>query len=250
MPSRGGQGPPQHERRWPSVGDVPATIALLPSPLVGHVPWEPVADVLRGSGLDSLVVQLPGKVSGPDDVVRAFRAALPADRELVLVPHSNAGLYTPLLAAEVRPVASVFVDAALPTIEPSTGLAPPALLRFLTDLVDGDGILPPWSRWWDEAETATLFPDDRVRDHVRAREPRLPLSYFEGFLAVPAGWTTEACGYLAFGDTYAEEVAAARRYGWPTEILPGRHLHLLHDPEGVADAVLRLLDRLAAASTG
>jgi hypothetical protein len=229
---------------------VPATIALLPSPLLGHVAWEPVADVLRGRGRDTLVAQLPWKVRGPDDVVRAFRAALPADSELVLVPHSNAGLYTPLLAAEVRPVGSVFVDAALPTTEPSTALAPRALLRSLTDLVDGEGLLPPWSRWWDEAEIVSLFPNDRVRDQVRAGEPRLPLSYFEGLLPVPAGWAAGACGYLAFGDTYAEEVAAARRYGWPTEVLPGRHLHLLHDPEGVADAVLRLLDRLAAAPTG
>jgi hypothetical protein len=229
---------------------VPATIALLPSPLLGHVTWEPVADVLRGRGRDTLVLRLPPKDRGPEDVVRAFREALPVDDELVLVPHSNAGLYTPLLAAEVPAVASVFVDAALPTTQPSTGLAPPALLRFLTDLVDGEELLPPWSRWWDEAEIATLFPDDRSRDHVCAGEPRLPLSYFQGSLPVPAGWVTTACGYLAFGHTYAEEVAAARRYGWPTEVLPGRHLHLLHDPDGVADAVLRLLDRLAAGPTG
>jgi hypothetical protein len=37
-----------------------------------------------------------------------------------------------------------------------------------------------------------------------------------------------------------------RRYGWPTEVVPGRDLHLLHDPGSVADAVLRLLDQVAA----
>ena len=51
--------------------------------------------------------------------------------------------------------------------------------------------------------------------------------------------------YLAFGKTYAEETVAARRYGWPVSVVPGGHLHQLHDPAGVADAIRRLLGLLA-----
>ena len=39
--------------------------------------------------------------------------------------------------------------------------------------------------------------------------------------------------YLAFGDTYADEVAFALAHRWPLSVLPGRHLQMLHDPAGV-----------------
>jgi hypothetical protein len=229
---------------------VRATVVLLPSPLTGPVAWEPVADVLRAAGWDTVVADLPEAVAAPDDVVRAFRAALPVDHDVVLVPHSNAGLYVPLLAAGVRHATCVFVDAALPMTPASTRLAPAPMLRFLAGLADDEGVLPPWSRWWDEADLVRLFPSDSWRERVRAAEPRLPLSYFEGSVRVPERWAAGPCAYLAFGRTYGDELALARRHGWPTEVIPGGHLHLLHDPQAVVDAILRLLARLASDPTG
>ena len=85
-----------------------------------------------------------------------------------------------------------------------------------------------------------VFPDAETRAEVEAEQPRLPLSYFRARLRVPDGWARRPCAYLAFGDTYAEEVAFAREHGWPVTVLDGRHLHQLHDPAAVGAAVVAL----------
>lgn len=224
---------------------MPATLVLLPSPLLGPVAWAPVAEALAEGGWTVVVADLPSRFSEPGDVLDAFVQSLPLCNDLVLVPHSNAGLYAASMAGSGRHVATVFVDAALPPAGASTTrLAPPELLDFLAGLVDADGRLPPWTRWWDDAEVDQLFPDAAWRRHVEASAPRLPLTYFESSLPVAAGWATSACAYLAFGATYAEELARARQHGWPVDVIGGGHLHMLHEPVLVAGGILRLLDRL------
>jgi len=59
------------------------------------------------------------------DALEDFLAALP-DEPVVLVPHSNAGLYVPALAVRRRVLATVFVDAALPPTNARTTTAAPA----------------------------------------------------------------------------------------------------------------------------
>ena len=162
--------------------------------------------------------------------------------DVVLVPHSNAGLHAPRLADRIGARGVVYVDAALPGDGPETTLAPPRFLAFLEELADADGLLPPWTRWWDD--THGLFPDDATRAAVEAEQPRLPLSYFTGRVPVPDGWADRPSAYLAFGDTYAEEISFALASGWPVTALPGRHLHQLVDPPGVAAAITVLVDRL------
>jgi hypothetical protein len=51
-------------------------------------------------------------------------------------------------------------------------------------------------------------------------------------------------GYLAFGDTNACERGRATDAGWPVRTLPGEHLHMLVDPDGVAAALTDLLGQL------
>jgi hypothetical protein len=60
-------------------------------------------------------------------------------------------------------------------------------------------------------------------------------------------WGDLPYAYLAFGATYADVLAGAREAGWPTDVLPGRHLEVLHAPVVVADRVLALAQRLAGA---
>lgn len=207
-----------------------ADLLLLPSPLLGPAVWAPVAELLGG------------RVTTVDAAV-AVASGL---ADVVLVPHSNAGLWAPSLAAALDARAVVYVDAALPSDGSDAPLAPPRFLEFLSGLADGDGLLPPWTHWWDTAEVDALFPDAATRARVEAEQPRLPLSYFTSRVEVPAGWAERPSAYLAFGETYAEEVAAARARGWPVTVLPGRHLHQLVDPAGVAAAVADLVDRLRA----
>lgn len=217
---------------------MPPTYALLASPLLGPAIWRPVARVLTERGLDVVVPPPPNRAPRtPRDVFDHLLASLPGDRDLTLVPHSNAGAYVPLLANE-RVTAIVFVDAVLPPSAGQLPLAPARLLEFLRDRTEPDGLLPPWTRWWAPQDTDPLFPHPAVRDEVEAEQHRLPLSYFTQQLTVPLGWDERPCAYLAFGDTYAEECTNAAGRGWPVHTLPGRHLHMLVQPDLVAARIV------------
>jgi hypothetical protein len=220
-------------------------LALLPSPLLGAAVWQPVAAHLVRAGW--MVVTPEARVAPrtPGDALRSFLEALPADQDLVLIPHSNAGLYVPAITAERRVVGYVFVDAALPAGYGRTRLAPPGLFDFLAEKADDDGLLPPWTRWWDEDVTG-LFPNVEVREQVEREQRRLPLSYFTQSLPVPADWDTRPGAYLAFGDTYLSERQDAARRGWPVRSLPGEHLHMLVDPPQVAAAINQLTAAIGA----
>lgn len=220
------------------------SLVLLASPLLGPAVWAPVTDLLQSRGHVPLVPALPPVVATPAEVIGGWLREIPVDRDLLLVPHSNAGLYVAALA-QARPVrGTVFVDAALPSGRPTTPTAPPAFRQFLRGLADAEGLLPPWSRWWEPAEVGALFPDPATRAAVEGEQRRLPLSYFDAEVPSPPGWEALPTAYLAFGDTYADERLSAERRGWPVRTLPGEHLHLLADPEGVTGVLLGLIGRL------
>ncbi len=210
-------------------------LVLLPSPLLGPRVWQSVAGLLRAAGRETVVAAV-GEVSTAGEVV--------------LVPHSNAGLYVPGLTEGRRVAGFVFVDAGLPPAGPGrVPLAPAAFREFLAGKADAGGLLPPWTQWWGDG-VDELFPDAATRAEVEAEQTRLPLAYFERTLPVPAGWDGRPGAYLAFGDTYADERAAAEARGWPTRTLDGGHLHMLIDPPAVATAIAALTDQvLAAAAT-
>ncbi len=220
-------------------------LALLASPLLGPAVWRPAAVALHGLGWRVLLV--PRSMEAPrqpQDVREHLLSDLPAEQQVAVVAHSNAGLYVPALAAERPVVATVFADAALPPAAGSTFLAPVGMHRFLEDLADPDGLLPPWTQWWDEQQLAPLFPDSAARAAVESEQHRLPLGYFTATLNVPAGWAERPAAYLAFGDTYQAEREQAKRWGWPVRTMLGEHLHPLMDPTGVAAALDDLLREL------
>jgi hypothetical protein len=136
------------------------------------------------------------------------------------------------LCDQVRGV--VFVDAATP------GAGYHAPREFLTALAGKDGLLPPWTSWWQESDVAELFPDAEVRARVEAEQPRMPLAYYDHLPPAPDDWDRPRCAYLWFAPPYdtAADLASAR--GWPTTHVPGNHLHMLLDPNAVADAVLEM----------
>ena len=169
--------------------------------------------------------------AGVESIVEAA-----ADSPVVLVPHSNSGLLVPSVVARLgeRVHGVAFVDAALP------GIGFYAQRAFLETLVADDGRLPEWTRWWDEADVAALFPDAETRRTVEAEQPRMPLAYYDEVPPAPDGWAVVPCGYLWFGEPYGAAALQAAANGWPTTQVPGGHLHMLFDPDGVADAVLEL----------
>lgn len=213
-------------------------LLLLPSPLLGPAVWAPV-----GERLGARVAE-PAGATDVAAVLAAFQRAGDGLADLVLVPHSNAGLYAPLLAERLGARATVYVDAALPDGAPRTGLARTGFLERLRDLADEDEVLPPWTQWWDDV--GHLFPDAATRRAVEREQPRMPLSYFTSRVDVPPGWTDRPCAYLAFGDTYAEEIGFALAHDWPLTALPGDHLHQLVAPVEVAAAITDLVRRVTA----
>lgn len=224
-------------------------LCLLPSPLLGAAVWAPVASELTREGhAVTLLTTADEAPHTPHDVVEVFVRQIPGDRPVVLVPHSNAGLYVPALTARRDVAANIFVDAGLPPASGSVAVTPPALYTFLEERADDDGLLPPWTQWWDEADVAPLFPNGDVRREVEADQRRLPLSYFSHRVHVPQEWDRTPAGYLAFGDTYAGEKAQAAARGWPVRTLTGHHLHMLVEPEKVALEISSLAESLEATS--
>ncbi|WP_353944908.1 alpha/beta hydrolase [Streptomyces sp. HUAS MG91] len=230
----------------------PTTFVLVHSPSVGPTTWHPVAARLEAAGHRARVPSLlhvgdDGPPFWPRvaEAVRAGLAGVPDDSPVVLVVHSNAGLFLPTIRAALdRPVAaSVLVDAALPSRTGPTPAAPPELLAFLRPLADERGILPRWTDWWDEADITPLFAglaDPAIRRTVTDEQPTLPLSYYEQRIPVPAGWDDHPCSYLLFAPPYEETAADARERGWTVARLPGEHLHQIVDPAGVARAITEL----------
>ena len=215
---------------------------LLPSPFLPAIAYAPLVDALVRRGWGVVVATTTAPPAGPEPVLTASAAVVERERADVVVAHSNAGRYA-LAVASGAPV--VLVDAALPPESGESTLAPEALLDHLAGLADADGLLPPWTRWWPDADVAEVVPDPVVLAGIRAVEPRLPLAYVRARLGAPVGWQQAPQAYLALGDTYAPETAFARGQGWPTAVLEGAgHLHHLVDPDAVAAAVLDLASRL------
>jgi hypothetical protein len=222
---------------------------LLHSPVVGPSTWAPVAERLTGLGCAAIVPSLLNVgVGGPPywpRVVSAVRqevAGTGPAQPLVLVAHSNAGVFVPVIRHGLsRPVAcSVFVDATVPSEDgpmPNTG---EDFLPFLRGLADPEGWLPRWTDWWEAEDVSGLFPDPLTRDIVTAELPRLPLAYYEEKVPVPQGWDDHPCRYLQFSAGYEGEARAAAKRGWQVRSLPGEHLHQLADPAGVAGELIAL----------
>ncbi|NEB79181.1 alpha/beta hydrolase [Streptomyces sp. SID14478] len=221
---------------------------LVHSPSVGPSTWQPVAERLMATGHEAHVPALRDVAAGEPPfwpgiaaAVRSGLGAVRRDRPLVLVAHSNAGLFLPTIREALdHPVAaSVFVDAALPDRTGPTPVAPPELLAFLRPLAV-NGTLPRWTDWWDEADVAPMFPDPQTRRTVVADQPTLPLTYYEQHVPVPAGWPDHPCSYLLFGPPYEPMAAEARARDWQVAQLPGAHLHQLVDPTETAHVLLDL----------
>lgn len=263
------------------------TLVLLHSPLLGPRSWAPVATELAAADHQVAVPSLLGIARGEPpfwprvvDAVGAHLRGSAPGRPVILVAHSNVGFFVPLLArglesgatfyhsvsppsepdraeegkwiGEGRPAGVVvrgclFVDAALPGRAAETPVVPEGAFPFLREKAT-DGVLPPWTEWWEDEEVRSLFPDEATHQAVAAEEPRLPLAYFEQSVPVPAHWDERPCAYVQFSPPYDEAAAYARERGWTVEHLPGGHLHMLAEPAGVARLLTAVADKAGMGS--
>jgi pimeloyl-ACP methyl ester carboxylesterase len=225
-----------------------AAFVLVHSPSVGPLTWAPIARRLEGLGMVAIVPSLLGVADASPpfwpsvaETVRDAIDQLSHDQPVVIVAHSNAGLFVPVIvqATPRRVAGCLFVDAALPSRAGQTPVAPPELLDFLRPKVT-DGRLPQWTAWWDEPDVAPMFPDMQTRRAVSAEQPRLPLSYYEELVPTPAGWDDRPCGYLLFGPPYEPTAKDAQERGWAVDHVPGLHLHQLVDPHAVTGRIVAM----------
>jgi len=218
---------------------------VLPSPFLGSPAYAPLVAALRAGGDDASVATHAAPPVAADLVAGwSTTAERIDDAVLVLVPHSNAGHIAPLVSDRRGGLPIVFMDAALPGSSGASPLVPAGLRSRLADLADSDGLLPAWTRWWPREDLADVLPGDWF-DRIDAIAPRVPLAYVDDTLDVPAGWEQGHCAYLAFGETYAEELVRVRELGWPVRVLgEARHCHFLVGPEAVAGAVRGLTVQL------
>lgn len=234
-----------------------AAIVLIHSPSVGPLTWAPVAQRLEGSGARVVV---PSLVSVADAEPPFWRSVatkvkdaiddIPLDQPVVIVAHSNAGLFVPVIveATSHRVTGCLFVDATLPSQCGPTPAAPAELLDFLRPKAAG-GRLPQWTAWWQESDVAPMFPDMHTRAAVCAEQPRLPLSYYQELVPTPVGWDDRPCGYLLFGAPYEAMANDAAQRGWVIDHVPGRHLHQLVDPDTVTTRIMAMSAAWRSAAT-
>jgi hypothetical protein len=223
---------------------------LVHSPFAGPSTWREVADSLRGRGHDVIVPALSGFERGGAPyweacVAMVVDACRGPHRPLALVGHSAAG---PLLPALTRALAGtvghvVFADAVMAPVAGAAELAPVWMWNRASPLASG-GVLPKWSRWWSPGTMATLVPDESRRREIEDEMPELPLDYLEQVLRVPEHWTRQVgCSYVWFSDAHRDDAGSAAHRSWPVRRVAGGHLHMVVEPEAVADVLVALCGR-------
>lgn len=218
---------------------------LVHSAALGPASWLPLARILVSRGADCVVPDLSHLTDLPGpywpravDIVAEASAQFDEPGPVLLVVHSNAGIFAPVLAGLSRGVVGVvFVDAALPEDPGPTPTAPAEMLTHLKALVGPDGRLPRWSQWWPRHEMGSLVPDEETRYTALADLPRLRMDFFHERVPVPTTWSGVRGAYLRFREAYESEEDRAAAAGWPTATLPGGHLHHVVHPREVVDAI-------------
>jgi hypothetical protein len=230
-------------------------MVLLHSPLVGVQSWGTLPEALRRGGMDAVAVAVDGDDRAPfaeryvGGAVAGVLGAGGLAEPLVLVGHSGAG---PLLGAVGNGLRAVgrpaggylFCDAGLPEaganrLDLLAAEDSEMAAAFWAELERG-GRFPTWS----DADLELVVPDPAARAAlVGSLRPR-GLAFFTEPLPAAAGWPDAPCGYLRLSAVYDRWAEAAAAMGWPTGWLDAGHFHPLVDPEGVAAALLGLVERM------
>jgi hypothetical protein len=214
-------------------------VVLVHSPVTGPSTWRWVAADLIARGY-RVSVPAVSAVSSWAEFADAVAAQVEHGDHAVLVGHSGAGPLLPQIAARIGAGPLVFVDADIPPDTGEASLMPADLLAALRAMAV-DGLLPPWSEWFGPEAMGELVPDAKLRALITAELPRLPLSYFEARVPVPAGWAAADGGYvLLSGDAYGDQAVSAAARGWPVIRLPGGHLDIVTRPEQVSAAIAEI----------
>lgn len=234
--------------------NVRPALALVHSPLLGPVSWEPVRLRLAAAGWNVVVPRLLNDAGTGSFYWQRhsedFREALDVAAiggAVALIGHSGAGPLLPVLAAASgrASAAYLFVDSDLPVPESSRFDAfdraeDVERVRSLAT----DGMLAPWNEWFGEEVMSDLIPDEATRLELLAELRPAPLAIYEEILPIPVHWPDAACGYLQLSSGYQPQSMDAEARGWPVERLASNHLGMVAESDAVTAALLNLLSML------
>lgn len=188
---------------------------------------------------DAAVAADGGPAGGAAEFVdAAIRSASGVEDRIVLVGHSGAGVFLPLIADGLGPSlhSLVFVDARLPPEHGEHG-ADERLRALLDAHADDEGRLPPWIDWWPDEVIDRILPDPGVRAALRADMPHLHRSFYDEPVTMPRRWSVAPCGYLKLSAAYEAEYQEAGKRRWPRAAIDGHHLSMVTDGDAVLDAI-------------
>ena len=226
----------------------PPVFVLIHSPLVGPATWEVVANEMRHRGIIAVVptlrtverISVPFWKQHAESVKRALKN-IPANRELVLVAHSGAGMLLPVIRQITgrRVAAYLFVDAMIPeNMKSRLDLfgSPEAATRFRQSAKNG--YLPVWT----DEDLREEIPDEILRRRFVNELRPLPLAVYEEPIPVFSGWPDAPCGYLQFTPTYEFGKRRAETSAWIYSRMNGGHFHMLVDPKAVATEITKMAE--------
>jgi hypothetical protein len=172
--------------------------------------------------------------------------------EPIVVGHSSASALVADLATKLPARGIIIVDGDVP---PSRGAAVPvrpALHDFIKGLVEPDGMLPIWSRWFarDTRRMSLVGLDILARDAVAFARfesglPRMHVGWFDDAIEL-ANWEHIPAGFIQTSAIYDHAAIEAERRGWPVTNLHGTHLHPTLHPAETANAILSMSHQLVS----
>ena len=183
---------------------------LVAWPLVRASSWEPTAECLRAAGCHVQVPDVLAHHHSPPSWSAWTRLLKHVTRghEPIVVGHSSASALVADLATKLPARGIIIVDGDVP---PSRGAAVPvrpALHDFIKGLVEPDGMLPIWSRWFarDMRRMSLVGLDILARDAAalagfESGLPRMHVGWFDDAIEL-ANWEHIPAGFIQTSAIY------------------------------------------------
>jgi hypothetical protein len=228
-------------------------LLLIHSPLVGPYSWQPAAEQLERAGHNVWVPSLLPILDKSANFAEAIAHCIAKTAEthslpdnIILVAHSAAGAYLPIIAAALSQHISayIFVDARLPQNGASLADQDSAQFEEERQRLAVNGLLPPWSEWFGQGVMDQILPDKTQRKAFTAELRPIPLALFHEKITYSASWPDAPCAYLRFSEFYKPLADEARKEGWLVESIQAEHLYPVTHPRQTASMIVQLIHDL------